>query len=236
MKILGIDFGTVRIGLALQIEGIEMPLKTIENKGYRNSLKRIFSERELDAVVVGMPISMSGRYNQSAMKAVSFAEKVKNIFRGPVLLVDERLSTSNSKRVAQASGMDFGILRDTLSAMEILRNYSRPGVLRWEVKEDFPVCRDFPDVASANAVLLLSPKSARIENLDRVEAKLSIYTEDPQCYLAFLRKGFKPVNLIDDIDFSTYDIIVIARDDHQIRKTVSKTRASTVYECSWLNG
>jgi putative Holliday junction resolvase len=79
---LGIDFGTSRIGLALQIEGVEIPLRTIDHSGYRKTLSRILEEKKVEIVVIGLPISMSGRFSESTMRAVSFAEKVKNIYSG----------------------------------------------------------------------------------------------------------------------------------------------------------
>ena len=122
MKILGIDFGTVRIGLAIQIEGVEIPLETIEHRDYRKSLKEIFSQREIDLTVIGLPISMSGRFNQLAMKAVSFAEKVKKIFSGRVILTDERLTTKSSAIIAKNRSLNCSSLHDMLSATEIPRN------------------------------------------------------------------------------------------------------------------
>lgn len=235
MKILGIDFGTVRIGLAIQIEGVEIPLETIEHRDYRKSLKEIFSQREIDLTVIGLPISMSGRFNQLAMKAVSFAEKVKKIFSGRVILTDERLTTKSSERIAKNSGLSFSTRRDMLSAMEILRNYSRGTTANWEVRDLFPICRNFSPIDTGKKALLYAPLSSKIEGLDSTK-EMDVYVEDPQIYFSFLKKGFTPKNLLDDIDFSTYDIIVVTEGDKLPASHIELADNCTVHMCSWLNG
>lgn len=236
MKILGIDFGTVRLGIAIQLEGIQLPLKTVAREGYRERLKEVLAERDIDSIVIGLPISMSGRYSQSTMRAVSFAEKVKRLFGGKVFMVDERLTSETSKRVALQSEIDLPARRDTLSAMEILRNFSRDHVKKWEIKNTLPVCRDLVLPESGERVLLYKPRSASIDEIHSYSDRLGIYVEDPQVFLAFKKKKLNPVNLIDDLELSTYDIIVIARGDELERAVLSQAKKIKFAECSWLNG
>lgn len=233
---LGIDFGTSRIGLALQIEGVEIPLRTIDHSGYRKTLSRILEEKKVEIVVIGLPISMSGRFSESTMRAVSFAEKVKNIYSGPVFLVDESLTTETAMRMSQEVGQDFSKVKDVFSAMQILRNESSITARRWEVRERRVVCRDLREIPSNSRVLLYKPESARIEGIDSLETDPGVFVEDPQIFLAFKRKGMNPVNLIDDIDFSTYDIIVIACGEELDGKLELNSEGPQVIECSWLNG
>ena len=47
MNILGVDYGTKRIGLAISLEGINLPLKTIPFEGYKNIIKNIIEEKNI---------------------------------------------------------------------------------------------------------------------------------------------------------------------------------------------
>ena len=65
-RILGVDYGDSRIGLALSdpLKMIASPFKTIRNEGNEkclHSLKAIINENEVEAVVVGLPIVMKGQ-------------------------------------------------------------------------------------------------------------------------------------------------------------------------------
>ncbi|MFA6976326.1 MAG: Holliday junction resolvase RuvX [Mesotoga sp.] len=233
---LGIDFGTSRIGLALQIEGVEIPLYSIDHAGYRKSLLEILKEKRIETVVVGLPISMSGRYSESTMKAVSFAEKVKKMFPGNVLLVDETLTTESARKMSVEIGIEFAKVRDVFSAMQILRNESSGKAVKWEVHNNRSVCRNLPELPLGSRVLFFKPKSGLIKGIDSLDKMPGVFVEDPQVFLSFFRKGLKPVNLIDDIDFSTYDIIVIACGEALDGMVHLNSRGLQVIECSWLNG
>lgn len=233
---LGIDFGTSRIGLALQVENIEIPLFAIDHTGYKKNLLRIIEEKGIEEIVIGLPISMSGRFSESTLKAVSFAEKVKSIFPGRVFLVDETLTTETARRLSSEAGQDFSKVRDVFSAIQILRNYSSGMSKKWEVKEERGVCRDLPRLASESRVLFYRPRSAMIEGLDCLETEPGVLVEDPQVFLSFVRKGMKPVNIVDDIDFSSYDIIVIACGEELDGMVDLNSEGPQVIECSWLNG
>ncbi|MBN2252355.1 MAG: Holliday junction resolvase RuvX [Kosmotogaceae bacterium] len=233
---LGIDFGTSRIGLALQIEGVEIPLYSIDHAGYRKSLPEILKEKKIEMVVIGLPISMSGRYSESTMRAVSFAEKVKKMFPGNVVLVDETLTTESARRMSVEIGIEFAKVRDVFSAMTILRNESSGKSVIWEVHSNRSKCLNLPELPSGSRVLFFKPKSGLIKGIDSLEKTPGVFVEDPQVFLSFFRKGLKPVNLIDDIDFSTYDIIVIACGEALDGMAHLNSRGLQVIECSWLNG
>lgn len=83
--------------------------------------------------------------------------------------------------------------------------------------------------------LLYAPLSSKIVGLDSTK-EMDVYVEDPQIYLSFVKKGFKPKNLLDDIDFSTYDIIVITEGAELPASSIEPADNCAVYMCSWLNG
>lgn len=91
--ILAIDYGEVRCGLALG-EKLAAKLWTVDRQ-------KVFSEiaklENIDYFVIGLPLSMSGRYSQQTFKTIKFAEKLHIKFGKEVYMVDERLSSTPFK-------------------------------------------------------------------------------------------------------------------------------------------
>ncbi|WP_082128462.1 Holliday junction resolvase RuvX [Kosmotoga pacifica] len=211
MIVLGIDYGDSKIGLALSSGTFSTPLTVIAHAGYKKKLLEIIKEKAVEQIVVGLPISMSGRYSNSSMKAVAFAEKIKKITSLPVFMVDERLSTAFANNIMKLSGMDRK-LEDAVSAADILDRYLKSPSMSYEIKEAFPTCVVDTSKLSGYSVLIYAPPSPYIKGLEALECKcLDIFCEHPQIYLHLKSKGFLPKNLRDEIDFSCYDIIVIGK-------------------------
>lgn len=212
-KILGIDYGEKNIGLAIAVSFVAIPVEPIKQEGYKKSLKIIIQERAVEAIVVGLPLSMSGRFSESTLKAVSFAIKLKKLFKLPVFMVDERLSTVSARKVSELDSREFKRYKDSLSALEILNRYLENPMQTYEVRDSFPECRiDLEERVDLKGkrVLLFNPPTVNIENLEEFSGALvDVYTSDPSLYLFFRRKGFFPKNLMDDLDFMSYDIIVL---------------------------
>jgi putative Holliday junction resolvase len=107
---LGVDVGTVRVGLSrCDRDGLlATPLETVQRRGDRLEpvLTRVLElAAELDAIelVVGLPIAMSGRDTPSTADARAVAERLAE---GPlpVRMVDERLTTVSAQAALHASG------------------------------------------------------------------------------------------------------------------------------------
>jgi len=212
-KVLGIDYGTKNIGLAIAVSFVAIPMEPIKQEGYKKSLKKIVQEKAVEAIVIGLPLSMSGRFSESTLKAISFAVKLKKHFKLPIFMVDERLSTVSARKVSELDGKEFRRYKDSLSALEILNRYLENPMQAYEIRDNFPECRIVLEERidlKGKKVLLFDPPTVNIENLEEFSvASVDIYTSDPALYLFFRRKGFFPKNLMDDIEFMSYDIIVL---------------------------
>ena len=101
-RILGVDYGDVRVGLALSdtTKLIASPLKTIQNKNSGlliSELKEIISENDVESIVVGIPIGMKGQDTNQTVKVKVFAQSL-SILCLPIFMEDERLSSIAAKK------------------------------------------------------------------------------------------------------------------------------------------
>jgi len=107
---LAVDVGTVRIGVAVSDARrvIAVPLDTVRRATDGSDLRALAAlaaEREVDDVVVGLPISLSGREGPAAASVRAFTQTLADALDPlPVLLVDERLSTTAAHQALHASG------------------------------------------------------------------------------------------------------------------------------------
>jgi putative Holliday junction resolvase len=124
---IGVDVGTVRIGVARSdLHGLlATPLETLSRDS--DDISRIIELiGELDAleVIVGLPLALSGRRTLSTEDAVSFAQRIANAVPTPVRLVDERLSTVSAQAAVRTSGRSTRQTRlviDQIAAVIILQ-------------------------------------------------------------------------------------------------------------------
>ena len=103
MRILGIDHGERRIGAALSDSlGITAsPLTVIEHtsdEGDADAVAALARERGVEAVVVGIPVSLDGSIGPQAKRAAYFARLLSGRLDVPVDTIDERLSTREAER------------------------------------------------------------------------------------------------------------------------------------------
>ena len=101
-RILGVDYGDSRIGLALSDPNkiIASPFKTIKNKGFDKTKKKIsdiIKENKVELIVLGLPISMSGTDTNQTKKVRKFQRFIQD-FDIPVEMQDERLSSLTAKK------------------------------------------------------------------------------------------------------------------------------------------
>lgn len=97
--VLGIDYGSKRMGLAVSDLSctIAMPYKILyrrEISADMAELRKIMAEKEIGAVVMGLPLQMNGKEGEIAAEVRKFAAILEENFKFPVLLWDERLSSS----------------------------------------------------------------------------------------------------------------------------------------------
>jgi putative holliday junction resolvase len=111
VRALGIDFGLKRIGLALSdVTGtLASPLTTLVYRaGKRPPLPqvvRIAQEKEVEAVVIGLPLDLQGEETEMCARVREFGDALISRLDVPVDFVDERLTSVQANRAIRASGL-----------------------------------------------------------------------------------------------------------------------------------
>ena len=130
MRIMGIDYGDKRVGIAISdpMNIIATGLATFKNeKGLYKKIETMVKEHNVGTVVVGMPINMDDTCGFRAEITKAFVEKLKKILKGiKITTWDERLSTSFSLRVlseASVKGKKKKETVDKIAAAFILQGY-----------------------------------------------------------------------------------------------------------------
>lgn len=108
-SVLGFDFGTTRMGVAIgqSITGTAQPLDPIKAKdGIPNwdDITKMVLEWKPDAFVVGLPLDMNGSENEMCQRARKFAKRLHGRFNLPYHMMDERLSSYEAKGQVIARG------------------------------------------------------------------------------------------------------------------------------------
>ena len=129
-RILAIDYGQKRIGLAISDEvGLTAtPLHTLERTNRRNDIRRlreIARKHGVRRIVVGHPVHLDGTESEMAAEAARFAGRIEKELGLPVELADERLSSWEAGQVLAEAGKKkrVGNAVDHVAAAVILRDY-----------------------------------------------------------------------------------------------------------------
>ena len=101
-RILGVDYGDSRIGLALSdpLKMIASPFQTIRNEGSEKrlqSIQTLTEEQEVESIVVGLPIGMKGQETAQTKKVREFTDSL-SVLNLPIYLEDERLSSVSAEK------------------------------------------------------------------------------------------------------------------------------------------
>ena len=134
-RILGIDLGKARIGVAVSDElgMLAHPVETIPaTADASRRIAEIVREKDAERVVVGLPRHMNGSVGTGATEALAFAKKLEALLPCKVVTWDERLTTTAANRALRASGRksrDSRGVVDQVAAQMILQGYldSLPG-------------------------------------------------------------------------------------------------------------
>jgi putative Holliday junction resolvase len=125
---LGVDVGRARVGVARSDpDGIlATPVETVRRDGASIArIRELVREHEALEVIVGLPISLSGRSTASTEDAREFASELAAALAVPVRMVDERLSTVSAQSVLRENGRTTRNSRavvDQVAAIIILQN------------------------------------------------------------------------------------------------------------------
>jgi putative Holliday junction resolvase len=104
MRILALDHGTKRVGVAVSDETktIAQPLEYILIEPFApflERLKKLIVEKEVEIILVGMPRNMDGSYGPAAQKVETFVAVLRGAITVPVKTLDERLTSAQANRV-----------------------------------------------------------------------------------------------------------------------------------------
>lgn len=108
-RVLGIDLGQKRIGLAISNpeRSVASPIDVIKrDQQYHQRLKRVVQDWEIVAAVVGIPISLDGTKGPSAQRCETEAKTLTKVLGVPVVGHDERLSSVSAHRMMSDAGLD----------------------------------------------------------------------------------------------------------------------------------
>jgi len=132
VRVLGIDYGTVRLGLAMSDEEeiLASPLpcqrRTHSLKHDLRRLTKLAAEYGVHRIVIGLPLNADGSQGPMAEETLAFADRLKQAIDLPIEMVDERLTTDEVERVlirANLSRQKRKGLRDSLAAVLILQDH-----------------------------------------------------------------------------------------------------------------
>ena len=141
MRALGIDVGTVRVGLALSdpLGYTAQPLEVIKRTNPARDLeavRRIVEEKQVEVLVVGLPLNMNGTAGPAAKAAQKEAAALATVVPVPVTLFDERRTTVTADMAMMEARMNAQARRkvvDKVAAAVLLQQWldaGRPGAPR----------------------------------------------------------------------------------------------------------
>ena len=133
MRILGIDYGEARVGIAITdqlnitVQGLETIQRNGSDKVILRRLDEIFEKYEVDTIVVGMPLNMNGTMSERAKITEQFVHKLKCKYnKMEIHTIDERLTTVEAHKTMNFLEVNRNKKKnivDTISAVYILETY-----------------------------------------------------------------------------------------------------------------
>ena len=133
MRILGIDYGETRVGIAITdslnitVQGLETIQRNNSDKNILKKLDEILQKYEIDTIVVGMPLNMNGTISERAQITNKFVHKLKCKYNKiKIETIDERLTTVSAHKTMNFLDINKHKKKnivDTISAEYILETY-----------------------------------------------------------------------------------------------------------------
>ena len=145
-RILGIDHGTVRIGLALSddLAMFANPLKTLDNvPGVEEDIATIVRQKRVEEIAIGLPLRMDGHRGSATERVETFSDGLKKHLPTDtkIVFVDERLTSAAAEQslglANKKKTLDEKKLVDQVAAVAILQDYlnTRQGPESWLLPE-----------------------------------------------------------------------------------------------------
>ncbi len=133
MRILGIDYGQARVGIAITdslnitVQGLRTIQRNNSDKIILKEIDKILEQYEIDTIVVGMPLNMNGTISERAKITQEFVHKLKCKYNKlKIDTIDERLTTVTAHRTMNFLDINKHKKKnivDTISAEYILETY-----------------------------------------------------------------------------------------------------------------
>ncbi len=130
-RILGVDFGLRRIGMALS-DPLRVTAQPLPTLAYRTEtelwekIETVFREFPIEKVVIGSPLNLDGSESEILLHVKAFKESLEQKFGVPCQLWDERLTTQSAKMTLQEMGVKSSRhkeKRDQIAAVLILQGF-----------------------------------------------------------------------------------------------------------------
>ena len=134
-RIAGIDYGTVRVGIAIAdlSVAIASPHETYQRQNEEvdaRYFRRLAEEESLVRFVVGLPVHLSGEESQKSLEARRFGEWLTKVTERPVDYFDERFTSAQAEEMLQAANLTKKRRKariDALAAQIMLSAYLEAG-------------------------------------------------------------------------------------------------------------
>jgi putative holliday junction resolvase len=122
VKVLALDYGSARTGVAVSdpTGTLARPLGVVERAGAEPGLAelgRLVRDEDAERVVVGLPLTLRGKYGEQAAETERFVEALRGVVDVPVELFDERFTTDLAQQTAGSAQ------EDALAAAHLLSTY-----------------------------------------------------------------------------------------------------------------
>jgi putative Holliday junction resolvase len=129
MRVIGIDFGERRIGVAAGDDrmGLAVPVDTVDSRGDSVADIVAIAEAQMaEVLVIGLPLSLTGAEGPQAQRVREVAEALAERLTIPVAMHDERLTTTQAARLpagGSRKGKSGAASRDAVAASIMLQSY-----------------------------------------------------------------------------------------------------------------
>ena len=120
MKVLGIDYGKKRIGLAVSDESFTLAreLDILAPKEFWKQINHLIKNHQITKIILGWPLNMSGGKTEKTEEVKMFKEKLEKVTGLKVEVIDERLTSQMAENLPGGKSQT-----DSLAAQIILQNY-----------------------------------------------------------------------------------------------------------------
>jgi len=129
-RIMSIDYGTVRIGIALSdpLQIIANPFRVIQNSGEEifSEINSIIKSEKVGKIILGLPVNLEGKDTKKTIEVRDFFEKLKNWISIPIIYWDESYSSVEAEEILKKMGKSIKESRkvvDKFAASIILKSY-----------------------------------------------------------------------------------------------------------------